>query len=130
MKPVTVLEHRGHKIVQTRFALGTDLNGMRAVLAETGAVYAGLPTGSILALVVFEGQEFGQSEIDLLEAVARANSQAVKATAFLGVSGPQRALFNAMISITGRKGKLFEAEPEALEWLVGSANDTDPLAGF
>jgi hypothetical protein len=130
MKPVTVLEHRGHKIVQTRFAQGTDLNGMRTVLAETGAVYAGLPMGSILALVVFEGQEFDQPEIDLLEAVARANAQAVKATAFLGVSGPQRALFNAMISITGRKGKLFDVEPAALDWLVECAGDADPLAGF
>jgi hypothetical protein len=130
MKPVTVLEHKGQKIVQTRFSRGTDLNGIRSILAETGAAYAGLPSGSILALVVFEGQEFEQAEIDRLEAVAKANAQAVKATAFLGVSGPQKALFNAMISITGRRGRLFDDEPAALDWLADAASEADPLAGL
>lgn len=130
MAHVTVREHRGHPIVETRFPLGTDATGMKAIVAETAAAYSGQPAGTVLALVAFGGQEFQQDEINLLEAVARANAKTVRATAFLGVSGPQKALFNAMLSITGRRGAIHDTEAAALDWLVATDVDDDPLAGL
>lgn len=128
--PVATLVHQGHTIVKTTFPQGADLAGLKAVLAETAVVYAKLPAGTILALVVFEGQEFDEVTINLFEGVAKANAKVVRATAFLGVKGPQKALFNAMISITGRKGRLFDNEQDALAYLAEADHDDDPLAGL
>lgn len=130
MPEVTVIDHKGHRIVKTAFRKASDLAGLKAVLAQTGMAYAKLTPGTILSLVVFDEQEFDETTINLFEAVAKANAQVVRATAFLGVSGPQRALFNAMISITGRKAQLFEDEKAAMDYLAASDEDEDLLAGL
>lgn len=130
MSHVTVLKHQGLTVVHTHFPQGAGTAAMKAIIGETAAAYAQLPAGSILALVSFEGQEFAPEDIDLLEAVAKGNASLVKATAFLGVAGPQKALFNAMISITGRKAKIHDSEAAALGWLAERAEETDPLAGL
>lgn len=127
--PVSTLVHQGHTIVKTIFPQGADLAGLKATLADTAVTYAKLTPGTILALVVFEEQEFDEVTINLFEGVAKANAQVVRATAFLGVTGPQKALFNAMISITGRKGRLFDTEAQALDYLVEADHD-DPLANL
>jgi len=130
MPAVTVFDHQGHPVVKTVFPREADLATLKVVLAETGVVYSRQTAGSILALVVFEGQDFDEVTINLFEGVAKANAQVVRATAFLGVNGPQKALFNAMISITGRKGKLFDAEQDALAYLAHAARDEDIFASL
>jgi hypothetical protein len=130
MSEVTVIVHQGHTIVKTAFRRASDLGGLKAVLAQTGMAYTKLITGKILSLVVFHDQEFDETTINLFEAVAKANAHVVKATAFLGVAGPQRALFNAMISITGRKAKLFDDETSALDYLASADDEEDLLAGL
>lgn len=130
MAEVSVFDHQGHTIVKTAFRKASDLGGLKAVLAQTGMAYAKLPAGSILSLVVFQDQEFDDTTINLFEAVAKANAKVVRATAFLGVSGPQKALFNAMISITGRKAKIFDDEASALAYLASADGEDDPLAGL
>lgn len=130
MNAVTILGHRGHTVVRTVFPRNADLAGLRAVLAQTQAVYLEQPQGSILALVEFEDREFDQETIDLMETVAKANGQLVKATAFLGITGPQQALFKAMISITGRKARLYDSETAALDWLADEAEDPGLFPGF
>jgi len=130
MSEVTVLEHKGHSIVKTAFRKGSDLGALKAVLAQTGMVYSKMAPGTILSLAVFDEQEFDETIINLFEAVAKANAKVVKATAFLGVSGAQKALFNAMISITGRKAKLFDNEQAALDYLAASDEEEDLLAGL
>lgn len=130
MPNVQLINHQGHTIVKTTFPPEADLTGLKAVLSETGAAYARFPVGSVLALVEFGEREFDQATIDLMEAVAKANAPIVKATAFLGVTGPQKALFKALISITGRRASLHSNQKQALEWLAEADADEDPLAGL
>lgn len=121
MSTIAIVEHRGRTIIQTRFPRGTDLNGIRTILSETSFVYAQLPAGGILAMIDFDQQVLDQTQINLIEAVAKVNAQNVKATALLGVAPVQRELFLSLLAQMRRTGRLFETEAEALDWLSSLA---------
>jgi len=130
MAHVETLTHKGQTIIRTAFPPTADLDALKAIMVETGAVYQKQPAGGVLSLVEFGDREFDKATIDLVEKVARVNASTVKATAFVGVTETQKPLFKAMISITGRQAKIFDADGPALDWLAETAHDEDPLAGL
>ena len=127
MSHVSEFDFQGKHIVQVTFPAGTTIDGLMAIFAEVKPVYAAQPKGSILSLTVFDGFEVDEAMINLFEQVATANLSLVRATAFVGVKGPQIALFKAMIGVTGRKAKLFDNAHEAKSWLVETSTDADIL---
>jgi hypothetical protein len=130
MGHISEFDHKGKHIIQISFPKTTNLDELKAIFAETKAAYAKHPQGGILCLSVFEEFEIDQAMMDLFEAVAKANAGVVQATAFVGVKGPQAALFKAMIGVTGRQAKLFDSLDAAKDYLAASKSDNDILAGL
>ena len=121
MSHISVLDYQGHPIVRTRFPKGTDLNGIRTILTDTSFVYAQLTAGPILALVDFDNQVLDQPKLNLIEAVAKANSALVDATAIVGVAESQKDLYRRLLDLMHRNAALCDDEDQALGWLVSES---------
>jgi hypothetical protein len=113
------ITHRGCSILLTDYSRFIKWEDWHALIEVELELMPREPLGSVRALAVFTGSRFSDEVFDAITKLAIANRPYIKASALVGLSPLQRAVFLKGIERTSSRAfGLFDTVEEALAWLV------------
>ncbi len=113
------ITHRGCPILFTDYSRFIRWEDWHALIEAELQLMPQEPLGSVRALAVFTGSRFSDEVFEALTRLATANRPYMKASALVGLSALQRAVFLKGIERTANRAfGLFDTVEEALDWLV------------
>ncbi|MBA3553145.1 MAG: hypothetical protein H0W29_00060 [Gemmatimonadales bacterium] len=111
--------HRGRSILLTDYSGFIKWNDWRALIEAEMRLMPREPLGSVRALAVFTGSRFSDEVFEAITKLALANRPYIKASALVGLSPLQRAIFLKGIERrSSRDFGVFDTVEEALDWLA------------
>jgi len=111
--------HRGRSILLTDYSGFIKWNDWRVLIEAEMRLMPREPLGSVRALAVFTGSRFSDDVFEAITKLALANRPYIKASALVGLSPLQRAIFLKGIERTSsRDFGVFDTVEEALDWLA------------
>ena len=111
--------HRGRSILLTDYSGFIKWNDWRVLIEAEMRLMPREPLGSVRALAVFTGSRFSDEVFEAITKLALANRPYIKASALVGLSPLQRAIFLKGIERTSRRDfGVFDTVEEALDWLA------------
>jgi len=111
--------HRGRSILLTDYSGFIKWNDWRVLIEAEMRLMPREPLGSVRALAVFTGSRFSDDVFEAITKLALANRPYIKASALVGLSPLQRAIFLKGIERTSRRDfGVFDTVEEALDWLA------------
>ncbi len=119
MERLRTITHRGCPILFTDYSRFIRWKDWHALIEAELRLMPQQPLGSVRALAVFTGARFSDKVFDAIAKLAVANRPYIEASALVGLSPLQRAVFLKGIERTSSRAfGLFETVEEALDWLV------------
>lgn len=121
MERITVVEHKGKRI------LVQDFSGVRAGeefdrgIAEAKAYIASQPAKSVLALFDASKAIYNTATLTALKEFTKHNEPYIKASAVVGVEGILNIALLAVSTFSGRTFKSFADRQSAMDWLAEQA---------
>jgi hypothetical protein len=113
------ITHCGCSILFTDYSRFIKWEDWHALIEAELQLMPREPLGSVRALAVFTGSRFSDEVFDAITKLAVANRPYIKASALVGLSPLQRAVFLKGIERTSSRAfGLFDTVEEALAWLV------------
>ncbi|HEU0298003.1 MAG TPA: hypothetical protein VFR37_01085 [Longimicrobium sp.] len=118
MERTRFIEHRGKRILLLDYAGVRDPQEAIREARHSMEVVARQPPGSLLVLTNVRDARYNAAVLQQMKELAAHNAPYVKASAIVGMSGLHRIAYQAVILFSKRNIKVFDAEDQALEWLV------------
>jgi hypothetical protein len=119
MNRVSVIDHKGRKVILLDFSGVTQPADWAAAVADTRRLFATLPPDrSALTLTDVSGTRYNRDTVDALKELTVANTAFVKAGAVVNTSVMHRAIIGMIALFARRKFEVFETRAQALDWLV------------
>ncbi len=121
MGRISVVEHRGKRI------LLQDFSGLRSgeefdrALAEARAYIASQPAKSVLSVFDATQAHYDAATLAALKDFTRGNSPYIRASAVVGVAGLLNVALMAVSAFSGRTLKSCPDRTAAMDWLVEQA---------
>lgn len=113
------ITHRGCSILFTDYSRFIRWEDWHALIEAELQLMPQEPLGSVRAVAIFTGSRFSDEVFEALTKLAVANRPYMKASALVGLSPLQRAVFLKGIERTSSRAfGLFDTVEEALDWLV------------
>jgi hypothetical protein len=113
------ITHRGCRILFTDYSGLIRWEDWHALVEAELQLMPQHQPASVLACAVFTGSRFSDEVFDAISRLAVANRPYIKASALVGLSPLQRAVFLKGIERASSRGfGLFDTVEEALDWLV------------
>jgi hypothetical protein len=113
------ISHRGCTILFTDYSNFSTFDEWKVLLDAERAMMPGERPGSVLALAVFTGSRLSASVFSAIKELSVINKPYVKASALVGLSSLQQAVFLKGIERTSdRSFGLFDSVEEAKDWLA------------
>ena len=114
---IKFIEHKGRRILYEDYS---NISAEQAilVLAEGNKVEEKEPVGSILSLSNYTDFHFSINYVNAVNNASKDHSKYYKASAFLGVTGLVKVMFDAASKFTKQELRIFNDKNEALDWLV------------
>jgi hypothetical protein len=111
--------HRGCTVLYTDYSSLSEWKDWQALIDAERTLMPAEPLGSVRALAVFTGSRFSTEVVDAIKQLAVSNRPHMKASALVGMSDLQKAVFLKGIERTSdRSFGLFDTVDEALDWLA------------
>jgi len=118
MDKVTVIEHKGKKIIFQDLSNSRDAKTNIGIFAATQNVIEQEKEKSVLLLTDVTNAHYDIEAADFMKKFSVAVTPYMKASAAVGVSGIKRILLATLLKLTGRDIKLFDSTEQAKDWLV------------
>lgn len=115
---VQSITHKGKKILCMDYSNLTPEEVIQLIGEEVKAT-SREPIGSALVLSDFSNTRFNMSIINAFNKAVAEYTKYYKASAFLGVTGLVKIMFDTVTKLTKQELKLFNNRAEALDWLAG-----------
>jgi hypothetical protein len=113
------ISHRGCTILYTDYSDFSTFDEWRALVDAEREMMPKERPGSVLALAVFTGSRLSASAFGAIKDLAVHNKPYIKASALVGLSPLQQAVFLKGIERTSdRSFGLFDSVEEAMDWLA------------
>ena len=107
-----------HGIVLQDFSSIRDPRESLEAIADARAFMETQPKGGVLVLTDATGAPFNAEIGKAMEALAAHHKPWVLASALIGLSGPMRIAFRAIVTVTGRDVKVLESRTAAIAYLL------------
>lgn len=121
MERTRFIEHQGKRILLLDYAGVRDPAEALREIEHSRAVVASQPPASLLVMTLVRDARYNASVLQGMKDLAAHNAPYVRASAVVGMSGLHRIAYQAVILFSKRNIKVFDQEPEALDWLVTQA---------
>ncbi|MFP4090761.1 MAG: hypothetical protein ACLFUB_02435 [Cyclobacteriaceae bacterium] len=116
MGDCTEIVYKGVRIVYTNVE-GCSGDTAIPVFEKVQKIAATYPDKRMLSLVNAKNTRFNSQLISTIKETVQKNNPKVRATAVCGLSALTTLMVNSIISVTGRKMKLFDTPEQGKEWL-------------
>lgn len=118
MERTHFVEHRGRRILVLDYSgIRTPAEAVREI-EKSKEVVAREPPGSVLVLTHVKGAHYNTEVVQALKGLMEHNRPYVKASAVVGLSGIQQAIYRTLVLFSKRTLKPFDDMEAAKEWLV------------
>ena len=118
MNRTTLINYKGKKIFSMDFSGLSTLEEIESVILVSKDFIHNQKDKSLLTLTNMDGMHFNNEIKNVFTDFIGSNKKYVIAGGVLGLSGLLRIIYNGVNRFTGRDIKSFEAQSEALEWLI------------
>lgn len=118
MERTHFIEHRGRRILVLDYSgIRDPAEGLREI-EKSRAMVARQPPGSLLVLTYVKDARYNTEVVQALKEMVVHNRPYVKASAVVGLSGIQRAVYQTLLLFSKRVIRTFDDLEEAKDWLV------------
>jgi len=111
------INYNGKSIIYVDFSNLKKTEEIFAVVDKAQAIIRSQPKGSALILTNFENMHFNNDVFKKVSEYAKGNTEFVKASAVIGLSGLIKVMYSGFAKVTNRSYKVFGSKTEALEYL-------------
>jgi hypothetical protein len=121
MERTRFIEHRGRRVLLLDYAGVRDADEALREIERSKRVVSQQPPKSLLVMTVVRDARYNAAVMQAMKDLAAHNAPYVKASAVVGMSGLHRIAYQAVILFSKRNIQTFDAEEQALDWLVSQA---------
>lgn len=112
------IEHKGKRILYEDYSNMSTEQAIQ-LLAEVNKVEEKEPVGSILSISNYTDFHFSINYVNAINTASKTNTKYYKASAFLGVTGLVKVMFDTASKFAKQELKIINDKNQALDWLAG-----------
>lgn len=118
------MQHHGRRVIRLNYSgFKSDLAALRAEVEMADQEVCRQPYGSVLALADLSDTTASAAAVELFKQSATRTKPHIDKLALVGIQGLKRFLAEMVARVSGREMRLFDAEADAIAWLVGKQAD-------
>ncbi len=118
MERVRHVKHKGRDIIQVDLSDSRSEEESISILEKARELIDVHAPKTVLLLTNVTNAHYGPKGAEAMKAYSKANTNLVKASAVVGVSGIKRVIYQAIVRMTGRHIATFDTVEQALDWLA------------
>jgi hypothetical protein len=117
------IERDGHRVMYLDYSgFRSDTNALRAEVESADREVCRQPRGSVLAIANLSDTTASSAAVELFKQSVSRTKPYVDKLALIGITGLKRFLAEMVARVTGREMRLFDAEADAIAWLLGNSD--------